>query len=152
VRRTRTFPPDRQSVPAARRFANETLVDSPPDLLEAIELMVSELATNCVRHVRTRFELMILRTREEIRIEVTDHGGGVPRMRSPGPDDPTGRGLRIVDMLSEQWGVLNQSLSGKTVWFSVPAAVAATELSDDQEVEAHSVFVWPSAPQWTANA
>ncbi len=119
MRRTRTFPADRQSVPAARRFATEVLVDSPRDLLESVELMVSELATNCVRHVQTTFELMILRTPEEIRVEVTDHGGGTPAMRSPGPDDPTGRGLRIVDMLSERWGVAHQSLSGKTVWFTL---------------------------------
>jgi anti-sigma regulatory factor (Ser/Thr protein kinase) len=125
VRRTRTFPADRQSVTAARKFATEVLVGIPRDLLESVELMVSELATNCVRHVKTRFELMILHTPEEIRIEVTDHGGGVPAMRSPGPEDPSGRGLRIVDMLSERWGVADQSLSGKTVWFTLSTLMDA---------------------------
>lgn len=119
MRRTRTFPADGQSVTAARRFAKEALVGSPRDLLESVELMVSELATNCVRHVRTTFELMILRTPKEIRVEVTDHGGGTPAMLSPGPDEPSGRGLRIVDMLSERWGVKDKSRSGKTVWFTV---------------------------------
>ncbi len=100
-------------------------MDTPRELLESVELMVSELATNCVRHVQTAFELMILRTPEEIRVEVTDHGGGTPMMRSPGPEDPTGRGLRIVDMLSERWGVAHQSLSGKTVWFTLSTLLQA---------------------------
>jgi anti-sigma regulatory factor (Ser/Thr protein kinase) len=121
MRRTRAFPADRQSVTAARRFATEVLVGTPSDLLESVELMVSELATNCVRHVKTTFELMILRTAQEIRVEVTDHGGGIPAMRSPGPEDPSGRGLRIVDMLSERWGVAHRSIPGKTVWFTLPA-------------------------------
>jgi anti-sigma regulatory factor (Ser/Thr protein kinase) len=125
MRRTRTFPADRQSVTAARKFATEVLVGIPRDLLESVELMVSELATNCVRHVKTRFELMILHTPAEIRVEVTDHGGGVPTMRSPGPEDPSGRGLRIVDMLSERWGVAHQSLSGKTVWFTLSTLMDA---------------------------
>jgi hypothetical protein len=81
--------------------------------------MVSELATNCIRHVKTGFQLTIRRTRREIRVEVTDHGGGTPAMRSPGPDDPTGRGLRIVDMLSERWGVDHERRGGKTVWFTL---------------------------------
>jgi anti-sigma regulatory factor (Ser/Thr protein kinase) len=117
--RTLTFPANRQSVTAARRSATEVPVGSPRDLLESVELMGSELATNCVRYVRTTFELMILRTPKEIRIEVTDHGGRTPAILSPGPDDPSGRGLRIVDMLSERWGVKNKSRSGNTVWFTV---------------------------------
>ena len=41
-------------------------------------------------------------------------------MRSPGPEEPTGRGLQIVNMLSERWGVEHASAHGKTVWFTVP--------------------------------
>ena len=40
-------------------------------------------------------------------------------MRSPGPEDPTGRGLQIVNMLSQAWGVEQRATSGKTVWFTV---------------------------------
>jgi anti-sigma regulatory factor (Ser/Thr protein kinase) len=119
--RTQTFPADRQSVPAARRFATQALATIAPELRQSVELMVSELATNCIRHVRTSFRLTVHRTPDEIRVEVTDHGAGTPRMRSPGPDDPTGRGLRIVDALSEQWGVEPEVPSGKTVWFTLAA-------------------------------
>src|ERR1700736_1259986 len=96
---SRTFPSERSSVTAARKFATEVLAGTPRATLQAVELMVSELATNCIRHVRTSFRLTIRRTEDEIRVEVTDHGGGVPTMHSPGPDDLTGRGLRIIDML-----------------------------------------------------
>lgn len=121
MRRMRTFPAIPQSVHAARRFATGALVDSPARTLEAVELMVSELATNCIRHERTSFHIAILQTPHEIRVEVTDSGGGRPTMRSPGPDEPSGRGLQIVDMLSEHWGVQPESPSGKTVWFTLDA-------------------------------
>jgi anti-sigma regulatory factor (Ser/Thr protein kinase) len=122
VKTTRAFPAERQSVTAARRFATEALAGTPADTLEAAELLVSELATNCVRHVRAGFEVTIRRSGEEIRIDVTDSGGGRPVMRSPGPDDGTGRGLRIVDMLAQRWGVECRSPSGKTVWFTIARA------------------------------
>lgn len=41
----RTFPPVASSVPAARSFAAHALSDIPPDAVEDIRLMVSELAT-----------------------------------------------------------------------------------------------------------
>ncbi|MGA2925541.1 MAG: ATP-binding protein [Solirubrobacteraceae bacterium] len=124
---TRTFPCDRGSVPAARRFATDALAGSADELLQTVALMVSELATNCIRHVDAEFELTIRRTSSEIRVEVSDRGAGMPAMRSPGPNDPTGRGLRIVDMLSQRWGVTPKACAGKTVWFTVAAAGAGAE-------------------------
>jgi anti-sigma regulatory factor (Ser/Thr protein kinase) len=118
----RTFPAIPQSVHAARRFATDSLSDAPASTLDAVELMVSELATNCIRHERTNFHITILGSAGEIRVEVTDSGTGAPRMRSPGPDEPSGRGLQIVDMLSVSWGVEPERPSGKTVWFTVPSA------------------------------
>jgi anti-anti-sigma factor len=118
VEKRQRFPADAGSVPAARRFATDTLQDASSDVREAVELMVSELATNGVRHGRTSFEVAIHRTETQIRVEVTDHGSGTPTMRSPTPDEPTGRGLRIVDLLSERWGVDGRD-GGKTVWFTL---------------------------------
>jgi hypothetical protein len=126
----RTFPAVPQSVHAARRFATDTLRGSAAATLEAVELMVSELATNCIRHERTSFHITILGSTREVRIEVTDSGTGTPTMRSPGPDEPSGRGLQIVDMLSERWGVLPEQPSGKTVWFTVPATSGAQAASE----------------------
>jgi anti-sigma regulatory factor (Ser/Thr protein kinase) len=131
MRRMRTFPAIPQSVHAARRFATDTLLGSPASILEAVELMVSELATNCIRHERTSFHITILGSTREVRVEVTDSGSGTPTMRSPGPDEPSGRGLQIVDMLSDSWGVEPEQPSGKTVWFTMPAAAAMASGSSE---------------------
>ena len=115
----RTFPAIPQSVHAARRFAIDALAGVHAEALESAELMVSELATNCIRHERMSFYVTISRLPSEIRVEVTDSGSGVPTMRSPGPNDPSGRGLQIVDMLSTEWGIEPEVPAGKTVWFSL---------------------------------
>jgi anti-sigma regulatory factor (Ser/Thr protein kinase) len=117
---TRRFPSNPASVGAARRFATSSLTDMPRGVLDAIELMVSELATNSIRHADAAFELTLVRANDEIRIEVTDRAGGTPTMRSPKPEDPTGRGLQIVSLLSDTWGVESKTGgSGKTVWFTL---------------------------------
>ena len=82
--------------------------------------MVSELATNCIRHTDSGFDLTITRAGGDIRVEATDGAGGRPEMRSPKPTDPSGRGLKIIDMLSAEWGVDHGATAGKTVWFTVP--------------------------------
>lgn len=125
MRRTRSFGRSTESVGSARRFAREVLGTLPPEALEVVELMVSELATNCIRHSRTAFDVTILRARDEVRIEVSDCAGGRPTVRSPAPEDPSGRGLKIVQMLSHDWGVDYHAQAGKTVWFTV-SAVAQT--------------------------
>jgi anti-sigma regulatory factor (Ser/Thr protein kinase) len=124
MNRTRSFPYAPESVAAARRFATEALADSPSDVLEAVELMVSELATNCIRHAHTAFSLALRHVSGRLRVEVTDRAGGNPEMRSPGPDDPTGRGLQIVNMLSDDWGVDRTTDERKTVWFTLAVPTA----------------------------
>jgi anti-sigma regulatory factor (Ser/Thr protein kinase) len=123
---TRRFPAQATSVAAARRFAIELLGGLPPETLDVVELMVSELATNCVRHAQSGFELRIASAAGQIRIEVTDDAGGTPAKRSPGPEDPHGRGLQIVEMFSDAWGVDPQRAVGKTVWFEVAGELAAS--------------------------
>ncbi len=122
---SRTFPHEVQSVPAARRFATSVLRGASTEILEAVELMVSELATNCIRHTNSGFDLTIIRSGANIRVEATDHAGGTPTMRSPEPTDPSGRGLKIIDMLSAGWGVQADSGVGKTVWFTISDSARA---------------------------
>ena len=121
MRLTRTFPAEPQSVGSARRFAAGLVTEGPPELRETIELMVSELATNCVRHVNASFEVSLERTGDSYPVEVRDEGGGRPAMRSPSPEDVSGRGLRIVDLLAARWGVRYDADAGKTVWFTLTA-------------------------------
>ncbi len=109
-----------KSVSAARHFTRAVLEDQPRETLEAVELMVSELATNAVQHARSDFDLTIRRTRGQLRIEIRDRGQGQPALRSPTPQENSGRGLRIVEAMSSEWGVLADS-EGKLVWFTMPA-------------------------------
>ena len=135
---TRAFPAVPASVAAARRFTTDALAGIAPEALETAELLVSELATNCIRHVGTGFELTIRSSATEIRVEVTDHGGGEPQMRHPKPTDVSGRGLRIVDVLSERWGV--EQAAGAEYDFETPAAGNAVDRRDDGLVEVPGVI------------
>jgi len=107
-----------EDVTAARLFVREHLSDEPPDTVQAAELMTSELATNCVMHAHSDFELAI-DSHDQIRIEVSDAGRGRPTMLQPDVRALTGRGLRIVDAMSDAWGVIANT-PGKTVWFTLP--------------------------------
>jgi anti-sigma regulatory factor (Ser/Thr protein kinase) len=118
VTSTRSFPCQPEAVTAARRFVRDVLSDHSRETVEAAELMASELATNCVRHARTDFE-MAIHDKGQVRIEVRDSGGGRPRVLSPAPQEPSGRGLRIVEAMADAWGVVPGS-DGKAVWFTVP--------------------------------
>jgi anti-sigma regulatory factor (Ser/Thr protein kinase) len=123
MKKVRSFDHTPESVTAARRFATDTLRHLPAAIVEVIELMVSELASNCIRHTGSRFDLAIIQGADVIRVEATDVGGGRPTKRSAGPTDPSGRGLQIVDMLSAEWGVEQRAPAGKTVWFTVASEV-----------------------------
>jgi anti-sigma regulatory factor (Ser/Thr protein kinase) len=121
MKQTRSFTREPESVGAARRFATQAISGAAAQVRDAVELMVSELATNCIRHTETAFDLTVACAGGEIRVEVTDRSPGEPAMRSPGPDDPTGRGLQIVNMLAQAWGVEHRAAAGKTVWFTISA-------------------------------
>jgi anti-sigma regulatory factor (Ser/Thr protein kinase) len=114
-------------VSAARRFIREALAGEDAEVVEAAELLTSELASNCVRHANSDFEVAI-RSRDPIRIEVRDRGGGEPQVLSPTPDQPSGRGLLIVNAMSDRWGVI-PSPKGKTVWFALGEGAGARRTS-----------------------
>jgi anti-sigma regulatory factor (Ser/Thr protein kinase) len=122
VTETRRFRCRPEAVPAARRFVRDVLRDQEPDVAQAAELMISELATNCVRHAHTDFELAI-DARGDIRVEVRDTGGGSPVVLSPPPRQFSGRGLQIVAAMSDAWGIIPDP-AGKTVWFTLRRAAA----------------------------
>jgi two-component sensor histidine kinase len=127
MKRSRQFSAEPTSVGEARRFATKLLEGAPGETVDAVELMVSELATNSIRHGDVGFEVTVIQRRNQLRVEVTDDAGGTPVMRSPGPEEPTGRGLRIVELFSEAWGIERKAALGKTVWFqlSLPAQIPA---------------------------
>ncbi|WP_052391269.1 ATP-binding protein [Streptomyces sp. NRRL B-24484] len=83
-------------------------------------LVVSELLSNALLHGSSPVELTLLRDGPHARIEVFDTGPGSPAPREPeeAPNAPGGRGLHIVDRLSNDWGVVRHH-HGKTVWADV---------------------------------
>jgi anti-sigma regulatory factor (Ser/Thr protein kinase) len=116
----REFPNAPGGVRDARAFVADALRDSDPGVVDAAVLMVSELATNAVVHTTSPFGIGIDRVDHEVRISVTDHGGGTPQMRRASATDTDGRGLGIVAAFATAWGI-DQRPDSKTVWFTVSA-------------------------------
>jgi anti-sigma regulatory factor (Ser/Thr protein kinase) len=124
VRSSRAFTAEALSVGASRRYVRDVLRSHPRAQVDAVELMVSELATNSVKHAHSDFKVSINDSGGEIRVEVRDTGRGQPVLRFPAPTEPTGRGLRIVEALSRAWGTVD-SPRGKTVWFTLASKTRA---------------------------
>lgn len=127
----RRFPNDPQAVRAARKFAIHELSGYAPELVDVVELLVSELAGNCVRHTDSSFEVTISGDRRRIRVAVSDRGAGKPIVQHVDASAVAGRGLALVEMLSASWGVRrSRSRSGgKAVWFvldATPSGVASS--------------------------
>lgn len=115
----RKFPNEPQAVRAARKFAVHELSGYAPELLDVVELLVSELAGNCVRHTNSDFEVSVSSDRRRIRVTVSDRGAGRPVVQHVDTSAVAGRGLALVEALSSSWGVRTSRLprGGKAVWF-----------------------------------
>jgi anti-sigma regulatory factor (Ser/Thr protein kinase) len=122
VSSSRSFPGEVAAVSAARSFVESVLDAIVDDDLDAVRLMVSELAANSVRHADAPFQVNVDQADRRLRVEVVDAGEGTPTMQSPSPSHPSGRGLRIVDSLSDAWGVDQLPDGTKSVWFTLTLA------------------------------
>lgn len=108
------------SVREGRQFLRDTLRDWHCEALtDTACLLASELLSNSVRHACDPLRLRLRRTRDELHIEVGDGSPVLPRARTAGPDEESGRGLALLDQLASTWGTLLAE-EGKTVWFSLP--------------------------------
>ncbi|TXS49130.1 SpoIIE family protein phosphatase [Streptomyces sp. t39] len=91
---------------------------------DEIELVADEMITNALMHtdggavVTVR---VLTGARRRLKVEVEDRSSALPRRRDAGEDGVSGRGLLLVDRLSDAWGVESRG-SGKSVWcdFAVP--------------------------------
>jgi anti-sigma regulatory factor (Ser/Thr protein kinase) len=120
--RENRFPADPGSIAAARQFAAEAVTPVHPELSDAVTLMVSELATNAIRHGRTEYVVSVKLLPTGVRVEVSDLGKGWPKAARVTAANTGGRGLRIVEAIAGAWGVVPGSPPpGKTVWFEVRA-------------------------------
>ncbi|MEC4016304.1 ATP-binding protein [Streptomyces sp. H27-D2] len=111
-----------ESAGAARRLTESVLLKHwalSPQLTENAVLLVSELVGNAVRHTGARtFGLRMMRRRGWIRIEVRDPSRGLPCLMPVQEMDVSGRGLFLVNLLSDRWGV-DLLPRGKTTWFEM---------------------------------
>jgi anti-sigma regulatory factor (Ser/Thr protein kinase) len=118
-----TLPADRTAPAAARAWVRDVAGALEPRLLEDLRLIVTELVTNAVKYGPGEPVHVCLHVRPPhfVRGVVIDKGEHAHqiRLRSPGPDSPGGRGLRIVARLAHDWGVHEGSTH---VWFSLGRA------------------------------
>jgi len=117
-----TLQPRTDAAALARKFVHDHRDHLDPDIIENAQLLVSEIVTNAVRHGAGEICLTIRLDPPGIGVAVTDTGDALPTVPStPPPDDqPSGRGLLIVDAVASEWGVSPRwPPPGKTVWFDV---------------------------------
>jgi anti-sigma regulatory factor (Ser/Thr protein kinase) len=99
--------------------------------LDDVEVVVSELLGNAVRYARAIAGGVLLvgwkATDDEIEIRVTDGGSGrVVEVRETAALADSGRGLRIVERLSTDWGVIDHVGGLRTVWAKIPIDPSGT--------------------------
>lgn len=101
----------------ARAFLRDTVQDEVDgELLQDALLVTSELVTNAVMHAGTASELEIRLDEGTLELRVSDGDPRTPvRRRLLGGPAAQGRGLALLNSLSERWGV-DQRVDGKTVW------------------------------------
>ena len=104
---------------SARRFARDALEAwSATSSAAAVDLAVSELVTNAVLHGEGPIRLKLICRYGEVVVEVYDGSTAQPTLRQSAPSDFHGRGLRLVESVSDKWGV-ERSRDGKVVWCSI---------------------------------
>jgi anti-sigma regulatory factor (Ser/Thr protein kinase) len=90
-----------------------------------LDLLISELVTNAVRHssgwVTDPILVRVVTIRDRLRVEVHDPGRGVDDVVGPLEPVPhprsSGWGLWLLDRLADLWGV--DRSDGTTVWFEL---------------------------------
>jgi anti-sigma regulatory factor (Ser/Thr protein kinase) len=87
-------------------------------IVDDVALIASELVTNALRHGGGVRCVSLIRSHDHVRLEVSDSNTSPPIARSAGDADTGGRGIAIVALLSERWGVEAQA-EGKTVWAQI---------------------------------
>ncbi|GGJ31930.1 hypothetical protein GCM10012282_30720 [Streptomyces lacrimifluminis] len=83
-------------------------------------LLVTELATNVIKHVGEGVAAtLILEWRSErLRVEVHDKSRAIPSLSAEGCHDECGRGLHLLGGLAADWGTVLMA-AGKAVWCEI---------------------------------
>ncbi|MDQ0942053.1 SpoIIE family protein phosphatase [Streptomyces sp. V1I1] len=119
-----------ERIAAARQQLRELLHDwTDAEQIDSAVLMVSEMVTNVLVHTDGHALLVAEVARGDaarrLRVEVADTSDELPHRRRPGEMASSGRGLLLMEMLADAWGVDPRG-EGKSIWFELyePAAPA----------------------------
>lgn len=119
VQLERSLPPRAASAAAARRLVSQALADSArADLEDSALLAVSELVTNALVHAGTDIGVHVSVDQRGVLVAVRDGNPHLPTVHRRARESGTGRGLRLVEGLADDWGI-DQQVDGKVVWFRI---------------------------------
>jgi anti-sigma regulatory factor (Ser/Thr protein kinase) len=134
-----TLAADLSSIGQARQFLRAALDEWSADGYNlAAPQVLTELATNAALHARSAYTVHLRLEPGALLVEVTDSSPVLPQQRHYGTGATTGRGIALVEALSETWGV-ESSPTGKTVWCRVFSDDQLPDFSDLDDFEAGEV-------------
>ncbi|MFF2200936.1 SpoIIE family protein phosphatase [Streptomyces sp. NPDC058145] len=112
-----------ERIAEARQHLRELLHDwVSAEQVDSAVLLVSEMVTNVLVHTDADALLLAEVAGEpggrRLRVEVTDSGDDLPHRRRPGELASSGRGLMLIELLADLWGV-NPRGKGKSIWFEL---------------------------------
>ncbi len=114
------------------------------DMVDAAEICVSELAANVIRHVGegTPVTLAVEMNGTHLRVALRDPDTRVlPTLVRARPDDEAGRGMALLDAVSDRWGVILGAES-KLVWCDLATSLATPDGHvDDRRVAKAEAFL-----------
>ncbi len=112
-----------ERIAGVRRQVRELLHDwADEEQLDSVVLMVSEMVTNVLVHTDGDALLVAEAVGElgerRLRVEVADSSDELPHKRHPGEMASSGRGVLLMEMLADAWGVDPRG-EGKSIWFEL---------------------------------
>src|SRR5690348_3465496 len=123
VERRLTLAPAPDSARTARRLVAEVLSSARAEhFTDTATLLTSELVTNGIVHAHTDLEVTVDATPTWVRVEVVDGNPHLPARREYDENAGTGRGMEMVELLADDFGVEPLEENGKRVWFRLGEA------------------------------
>jgi anti-sigma regulatory factor (Ser/Thr protein kinase) len=117
---SQVFLPVPPAVAAARAFTDHAATGLDLRSMTAdLCIVVSELATNAIRHTASAFRVSLRVLEDVVRVEVHDAGVTYPQLGAAKAEDIGGRGLAIIGQLARDWG-FSQHGDSKITWAELP--------------------------------
>lgn len=145
------------SVSTARRRLNRDLLawGVAEDVADDAVVILSELLSNALRHARPlpggagEVKVSWIKVGDTVELAVTD-GGAItePRKGQPALSSLGGRGLGIVEILSQSWGVRRDE-QGSTVWAHLHAPSAYSR--DDRSARTEGSEEFTGSEEYTGD-